>query len=180
MKLNLNRQPQWLVLPYGVKVEVRPLTTVINSAAQAEAQKRTAALIVEAEAAEKTGHPMDPLGPNGANAAWLDGQFAQFYIAALARYAIKRWEGINGDDGQPLPVTPAATEAMAEHPDLGPAFRAAYGRSLAEQVAEGNASAASSAGASPEASEAALDAPAPPAGPASKGKAKSDAEAAQP
>lgn len=178
MKLNLNRQPQWLVLPHGVKVEVRPLTTVINSAAQAEAQKRTAALIVEAEAAEKLGQPLDPLGPNGANAAWLDGQFAQFYIAALARYAIKRWEGLTGDDGAALPVSPAAAEALAAHPDLGPAFRTAYGRSLAEQVAEGNASAASFDGASPEASEAAPDALAPPAGRVSKGKGKSGAEVA--
>lgn len=180
MKLSLNRQLQWLVLPHGVKAWVRPLTTVINAAAQAEAQKRTAVLIVEAEAAEKLGQPMDPLGANGANAAWLDGQWSQFYIAALARYGVKKWEGLTGDDGQPLEATPEVAEAVASHPDLGPAFRLAYGRSLAEQIAEGNASAASFDGASPAASEAAQDAPAPPAGPASKGKGKSAAAVAPP
>jgi hypothetical protein len=148
LRLTMDRRPRWLVLEYGVKVEVRPLSTSINEAAIAEARRRAAVFSAEADVAEKAGQPLDALGANGANAAWLEGQRQQFYAEALARYAILRWEGVADDGGNPLPVTPAAIEAFAAHPDLSLSFVAAYSRSLREVAVEGNGSALFSDGAS--------------------------------
>ena len=168
LRLSLSRKPQLLAIgTTGVSVEVRPISTAINEAALAEARRRAGALATEADVAERAGQPLDARGANGANAAWLEGQRTAFYIEALARYAIIRWDGLAGDDGQPLPVTADAIAAFAAHPDLGVAFLGAYGRSLAELSAEGNGSAPSSAGDSAAAISPAADAPAPPDGPAS-------------
>lgn len=148
LRLSMDRRPRWLVLEHGVKVEVRPLTTSINEAAIAEARRRAAVFAVEADAAEKAGQPLDAMGANGANGAWLEGQRQQFYAEALARYAILRWEGVADDAGQLLPVTAAAIEAFAAHPDLSLSFVAAYSRSLREVATEGNGSALYSDGVS--------------------------------
>lgn len=176
-RLSMNRALRWLVLPHGVKVEVRPLTTAINQAALAEARKRIAMLAVEADAAEKAGQALDALGPTGANAAWLDGMWTQYYAEALGRYGINRWDGIRGDDGEILPVSNEAIAVFAAHPELGPEFQRMYAATLAAEVAEGNASTASVSGDTAAASALAETVPAPLDGPARKGgKATQPAE----
>ncbi len=165
-KLSTSRELRWIVLPYGVKVEVKPLTTAVNQAALAEARKRVAVLAVEADEAAKTGQPLDALGPNGANAAWLDGMWTQFYAEALGRYGINRWDGIRGDDGEILPVSNEAIAAFAAHPDLGVAFQSAYAETLKASAAEGNVSTASVSGDTAAAKEPAETAPELPDGPA--------------
>jgi hypothetical protein len=157
LRLQTTRSNTWLDLPHGVRVEVRPLTTAVTEAALAEAQKRSAAEAVEAETASAAGQPLDPLGLNGGNAAWLTGQRLQWYVEALARYGIVAWEGLADADGAPLAVTPAAIEAFAAHPDLAKAFLTEYGASLHRLAAEGNASAPTSGG---EPAEAGASAPA--------------------
>ncbi len=164
-RLSLNRDLRWLNLAHGVKVEVRPLTTAINQAALAEARKRVAVLAVEAEAAERAGQPLDPMAPNGANAAWLDGMWTQFYSEALGRYGINRWEGLRGDDGEVLPVTHEAIAVFAAHPELGPAFSNRYASDLAAEAAEGNGSGASVNGDTAAAPTPAEHVPPLPAGP---------------
>lgn len=164
-KLSTSRELRWIVLPYGVKVEVKPLTTAVNQAALAEARKRVAVLALEADEAAKTGQPLDALGPNGANAAWLDGMWTQYYAEALGRYGINRWDGIRGDDGEILPVSNEAIAAFAAHPELGVAFRTAYADTLAAGAAEGNVSTASVSGDTAAANEPAETAQALPDGP---------------
>lgn len=138
---------RWLDLPHGVKVEVEPLTTARATAARNEALKRAGAARAEVEAAEKAGQPIDSLGFNAASSAALAGLTMEYEIEALARFGIVRWEGINGDDGHPLPVTPAACEAFAQHDELGVAFWAAYTRPAREVAAEGEGSGTSAASA---------------------------------
>jgi hypothetical protein len=128
---------RWLELPHGVRVEVEPLTTARATAARNEALRRSGAIRAEAEAAEKAGNPLDPLAFGGANAAALGGLAVEFEIEALARFGIRRWEGVAGPDGQPLPVTPDACVALAQHEILGGAFYAAYTGPLSEVTAEG-------------------------------------------
>lgn len=180
LRLTTDKRPRWLVLRHGVKVEAKPLSTGTQEAAIAEARRRAAVLMVEADAAAEAGQPMDPLGANGANAAWLEGQRQQFYAEALGRYAITRWEGLADEAGEPLPVTPSSIEAFAAHADLAFDFVTQMTRSLGETVQEGNGSAASSGGSLPAEKTAVSDAPAPLDTPASPTDAApvSDAEPA--
>ncbi|MDQ1078009.1 hypothetical protein [Pseudoroseomonas cervicalis] len=145
-RLTLSTAPRWLELSHGIRVEVRPLTTAIVEAAAAEALKRVAAIQVEAQAAEKAGQPLDSTAFNGANSSALDGMWNQHRAEALARYGIIRWEGLAGDDGGPLPVSPAAIEAFAAHPVLAKEFIKLYAQPVNEVVEEGNGSAPSSDG----------------------------------
>lgn len=134
---------RWLELPFGVRVEVEPLTTARATAARNEAIRRAGALTTEAEAAAKAGQEFSPGSFTGANVSAIAGITMEYEIEALARFGIRRWEGLNGEDGNPLPVTPEACEALAQHPELGVAFWAAYRRPLDDLAAEGNASAPS-------------------------------------
>jgi hypothetical protein len=135
--------PRWLELPYGVRVEVEPLTTARATAARNEALRRAGALTAEAEAAAKAGQEFSPASFSGANVSAIAGITMEYEIEALARFGIRRWEGVNGPDGNPLPVTPEACEALAQHPELGVAFWAAYRRPLDDLADEGNVSAPS-------------------------------------
>lgn len=128
---------RWLDLPHGVRVEVEPLTTARATAARNEALRRSAAVRAEAEAAERAGHALDPMAFGGGNASALAGLAVEFEIEALARFGIVAWEGLAGDDGAPLPVTPEACEALAQHDELGAAFYAAYTAPLRAVAAEG-------------------------------------------
>ncbi len=141
MAISLKKMaPRWLELPFGVKVEVEPLTTARATAAHNEALKRAAALKAEAEHAEKAGQPLDAVAFTSANVSALVGLTMEYEIEALARFGIRQWEGITGSDGEPLPVTPEACEALAQHPELGPAFWQAYRAPLEELRAEGEGS----------------------------------------
>lgn len=155
-------QPRWLELPHGVRVEVEPMTTARATAARNEALRRSSIIRAEAEAAEKAGQPMDPLAFGGGNASALAGLAVEFEIEALARFGIRRWEGIAGDDGQPLAVTPEACVALAQHDELGPAFYAAYTAPLREVSAEGEGSRPSSVSGGAGAASTAPDATAAP------------------
>lgn len=134
---------RWLELPYGVRIEVEPLTTARATAARNEALRRAGALTAEADAAAKAGQEFAPMSFTGANISAIAGITMEFEIEALARFGIRRWEGVNGDDGNPLPVTPEACEALAQHPEIGVAFWAAYRRPIDDLAAEGNVSAPS-------------------------------------
>ncbi|MBK1656843.1 hypothetical protein [Paracraurococcus ruber] len=167
LRLTVARGEYWLpALPYGVRVKVRPLTTAVREAALAEATTRVAELKREAEDAAKAGTPHDPNGQTGANAAWLQGLVWQFTLEAMARYGIVEWEGIGGDDGLPLPLTPAACAAFAAEPLVGRAFFLAYSEPLDALSAEGNGSGASASGGTAGAPNPAPAAPAAPPGPA--------------
>ena len=155
--------PRWLELPYGVRIEVEPLTTARATAARNEALRRAGALTAEAEAAAKAGQAHSPASFTGANVSAVAGITMEYEIEALARFGIRRWEGINGPDGNPLPVTPEACEALAQHPDIGVAFWAAYRRPLDDLAAEGNGSAPSAGSDGAAGASTATDAPDAPA-----------------
>lgn len=158
LRLSLKNDARWLELPYGVKVEVRPLTTALVNAARAEALKRLAMQQVEAEAAAKAGQPLDSTAFNASNPSALDGLFRQYQIEALARYGITRWEGVSDQAGQPLPVDAASVEAFAAHPEMSSAFDAAYAVDTTALAAEGNGSAPTSDGSSAPGESTATDA----------------------
>lgn len=146
LRLKVERQPHWLDMPQGVRVQVRPLTTAVSEAAFADALERIRPVKMAADDAAKAGTPMASNEPNGSNAAWLQGLQWQYLVDALARYGILAWEGIGDELGDPLPVTPAACEAFAAHPDMGREFYRLYRVEVDAVEAEGNGSAPSASG----------------------------------
>lgn len=167
-RLTTNTQADlWLDLSFGVRVQVRPLSTAIYQAANSEAARRIATLRAEAEDAAKAGQPLDETGMNGANQAYLTGLFNQYQTEALARYGIIQWEGIAGEDGQPAPLTPDYIKAFAAQAELAASFKSRYDATLAQVEAEAGKSETSSAGGTEEvvstAEAAPQDAMAPPA-----------------
>ena len=146
IRLTFEAAPHWLNLPLGVRVHVEPLTTAMAAAARNEAIRRVAIEMEEAKAAEKAGQGADPLAFHAGNMAAAEGKATQYEIEALARFGVKEWQGIAGADGQPLALTPAAIEAFARHPEIGPAFRDAYRKSVEALAAEGEGFAPYSAG----------------------------------
>lgn len=159
-RLTTNTQADlWLDLSFGVRVQVRPLSTAIYQAANSEAARRIATLRAEAEDAAKAGQPLDETGMNGANQAYLTGLFNQYQTEALARYGIIQWEGIAGEDGQPAPLTPDYIKAFAAQAELAASFKSRYDATLAQVEAEAGKSETSSAGGTEEVASTAEAAP---------------------
>lgn len=97
LTLDLTNAPQWCDLIPGVRVRLRPLTTALMVAARGDP---AIADMPEAAATEEAALAM---------------------AKALARRAILAWEGIGDAEGEPLPVSPEAIDALL---DLWPAFEA--------------------------------------------------------
>lgn len=96
--LNLKRENFWLELINGVRVHVRPASTALVMAA------RVAALQENAEPAVRS----------------------TALIKRLAQLAILEWEGVGGEDGEALPVTPEGVFALMDLWPVAEAFERLY------------------------------------------------------
>ncbi len=92
IRLDLKREPYWLDLGHGVRLNVRPATTPLVMASRVKAMK-------EAQDTDDT----------GARSAAL--------LKNLAQASVIEWEGVGDADGNPAEVT---TEAIAALLDLWP------------------------------------------------------------
>jgi hypothetical protein len=152
LKLRLNNTAaSWLTVAGDVRVLVPPCTTATLRAAE-HAAFRALASAKEAMGVEDGEKPTDE------QLSELEGVFAQARIRSMAT-RFEQWEGLAGEDGQPLPISPEALDAFASHPALGRPFLAAYETSAIEVVQEGNGSETSGSGKPPEASNTADPAP---------------------
>lgn len=97
LRLNLSRDPYWLDLGHGVRVQVQPLTSVLVGAAASD--PRIAALSESCSPEER----------------------AVTMAKAIGARVIIDWEGVVNDADAPMPVTPEAVEALM---DFYPAFEA--------------------------------------------------------
>jgi hypothetical protein len=61
LRLAIPKEPYWLDLPAGVRLQVRPLTTAVMAAAQARAQQAVAELAEQVRARHEAGLPLDAL-----------------------------------------------------------------------------------------------------------------------
>ncbi len=95
LKLDLSNEPVWLDLGHGVRVQLRPLTTALMVAARND--------------------PAVQALPEDAS----DEESALAFARALARVAVLDWEGVGDAEGNPIPVSPEAIEALL---DLWPIF----------------------------------------------------------
>lgn len=101
LTLDLTHTPRWVELIPGLRVQLRPLTTALMVAARADPALDLAAAEGEAPVSTEA--------------------LALTMAKALARQAILDWEGVGDAEGQPVPVSPAAIDALL---DIWPVFEA--------------------------------------------------------
>ena len=102
LTLDLTNAPIWCELVPGVRVKLRPLTTALMVAARSD--PAIADLPKEARTEEA----------------------ALAMAKALARSAILDWEGIGDAEGEPLPVSPDAVDALLDIWPIFEAFQSLY------------------------------------------------------
>ena len=102
LKLNLSNEPTWLDLGHGVRVHPRPLTTALMVAARNDPA-------------------VQALGEDAG-----DEESALAFARALARVAILDWEGVGDADGNVIPVSPEAIDALLDLWPLFEAFQTGY------------------------------------------------------
>ena len=102
LKLDISNEPHWHELAPGVQVHLRPLTTALMVAARND--------------------PAVQDLPEDAT----DEESALAFARALARVAILDWEGVGDADGNPIPVSPEAIDALLDLWPLFEAFQTGY------------------------------------------------------
>ena len=120
------REPVWLALADGVRLQVRPITTPAYAMIQAQAEK-----VFDDWAANKASDEgLDP-----ADETVRRGLMRALMIKGLAFYAVIAWDGIEGD-----PTDETVAAFVDEQPLLAALFYHRYLGPLEERAAEGNAS----------------------------------------
>lgn len=115
IRLNLNKEPDWIDLLPGLRVKVLPPTTVVVTLAGKDAELLA----------------LDPPPPaeteDGRVSPAVDGdvRFAIF-TKAMARAAIVEWEGVGDAEGNPVAPTPDAIGALLDLHQVNRAFQLHY------------------------------------------------------
>ena len=102
LKLDLSNEPAWMDLGHGVRVHLRPLTTALMVAARGDPA-------------------VQALGEEAG-----DEESALAFAKALARVAILDWEGVGDAEGNSIPVSREAIDALLDLWPLFEAFQTGY------------------------------------------------------
>ncbi len=102
LKLDLSNEPAWLDLGHRVRVKLRPLTTALMVAARNDPA-------------------VQALGEDAG-----DEESALAFARALARVAILDWEGVGDAEGNVIPISPEAIDALLDLWPLFEAFQTGY------------------------------------------------------
>ena len=102
LKLDLSNEPKWLDLGHGVRVLLGPLTTALMVAA-----RNDPAIVTLPEDAS-------------------DEVSALAFAKALARNTMLDWEGVGDAEGNVIPVSPEAIDALLDIWPLFEAFQTDY------------------------------------------------------
>jgi hypothetical protein len=124
IRINLSREPQWLNLGHGVRLQLLPLTTALMVATRSD------------PAVQELDHDAS----NDSRAA--------VFAGALARRAIVNWHGVGDSEGKVLPVSPEGIDALLSLWPIFEAFNLHYVSRGMVLDAEKNASAPSPTGTS--------------------------------
>lgn len=119
MRLNLNREPEWVELLPGVSVLAAPATSAVFGMARRDP------LIADA--------PEQEIG-------------AVALAKAVAKLTIRDWKGVSLDDDAPAPVTPENVEALLDHYGAFQAWQLRYMARWLGLESEKNGSAPSPSG----------------------------------
>jgi hypothetical protein len=113
-------EPYEIVLPYGLSVTVKPLTTAGMAAAQAAARRAVEAIERQARERTEAGLARDGL-PVLSTEGERDGFYQAQLIRELALRHITTWTGVELEGG-PAPPTPANIAAVVELYPVGERF----------------------------------------------------------
>ncbi len=102
LKLDLSNEPAWMDLGHRVRVHLRPLTTALMVAARGDPA-------------------VQALGEEAG-----DEESALAFAKALARVAILDWEGVGDAEGNSIPVSREAIDALLDLWPLFEAFQTGY------------------------------------------------------
>ena len=105
IRLDLKREPYWLDLGHGVRLQLRPLNTALMMAARASLQST----------------PPEP--DNEAEAAGLR---SVLLLKALARLAVLDWQGVADAAGGAAPLSAEGLDALMELWPMASAFESGY------------------------------------------------------
>lgn len=97
IRLQLSPEPQWHDIGHGVRLKLLPLSTALMVATRSDAAVQD----------------LDPEASNDERAA--------IFAASLARRAVIDWDGVGDAEGNVLPVSPEAIDALLS---LWPIFEA--------------------------------------------------------
>lgn len=104
LRLDLSPEPRWFDLGYGVRLKMVPLTTAVMLSARKDPEVLA---IAEAEVVDE-----------------IDA--ARAVAKVIARAVIDEWEGVGGDDGKPVAVSPEGINALMEMWPIFEAFQEKY------------------------------------------------------
>lgn len=143
IKLGLPRQRYWIDLGFGVRVEVRPLTTALYEAASARGRRMARSLAQQQSDALAAGVEVDAIDGIGdlRDPDTLAGVSQMLFVQALAVGAIVAWEGVADADGNPAALTEANVCELMRISRMAERFAIEYTQFHAALAAEGNASA---------------------------------------
>jgi glycerol-3-phosphate O-acyltransferase len=138
IRLALPTEPQWLDLPYGVRVRVRPLSSVLMETARQIVAAEMRELRVSMTRLRDAGVEMvDPPNLEDANVSHAE---ALVRLAkALARVAVLEWEGVLSADGATEALSPASLNRLMDVPSVCSSFFERYTSTLDVLEAEKNA-----------------------------------------
>ena len=120
MDLSAPKAPFDIVLPYGLNVTVKPLTTAGMAAAQAAARRAVEAIERQARERTEAGLALDGL-PDFSAEAERDGFYQAQLIRELAVRHVASWTGVELEGG-PAPPTPENIAAVMELYPIGERF----------------------------------------------------------
>lgn len=132
-ELNKSGDMRWLDMPDGVRIEVRPYTSVIEAQAEAWAARHLSSLADGADTAELLGlfSGDDAVNPDDLTKLLRD--------AGVAIHAISQWEGVTRDGDPVAPDAQSVWQWMVD-PINRASFLGVYDTVYREARREGNAS----------------------------------------
>lgn len=140
LKLNLQKQPYWLELAADVRVHVRPLSTAIMSAAQAQVIKKIVLMRDMRKSLLAENKYVADL-PDVDDEGVRLGLSEALLIKALARGAIFEWEGVLQPDNDAVaPICEQTVDDLMDIWFIAQEFWKQYTSSIALLEAEGNGS----------------------------------------
>lgn len=124
LTLDIPTAPQWIALPRGVRVRIKPVRPEEMAAAQNRARRQLR------EIREAQGGEIDP--------DIAAGLAFGLTVRALAAFVIEAWEGVGDDEGKPAPCLTQWIDRLMDLEEIASAFWRAATEPAARVSAEGN------------------------------------------
>jgi len=138
IRLALPTEPQWLELPYGVRVRVRPLSSVLMETARQIVAAEMRELRSSMTRLREAGVEMVD-APNLDDANVSHAESLVRLAKSLARVAVLEWDGVLAADGTVEALSPASLNRLMDVPSVISSFFERYTSTLDVLEAEKNA-----------------------------------------